>query len=121
MWAIEIPSVGNSLMCRAILPANALTGPIDEKVHLVEAGLLGMSMQRPFISDEASFRAGFDAYVYLFTSRFVDNLEFGVIMTSNTRYSDGAADGRRRGGSTRRSQQANRVQTRLRNHPIMRG
>jgi hypothetical protein len=45
----------------------------------------------------------------------------GVSMTSNTRHSDRAANGRRRVGSTRRSQQANRIQTRLRNHRMRSG
>ncbi|GFG76027.1 TetR/AcrR family transcriptional regulator [Mycobacterium botniense] len=51
------------------------TGLIDETVRLIESGLLGMSMQRPFVSDERSFRAGFDSYIDTVTSRFIDKLE----------------------------------------------
>jgi AcrR family transcriptional regulator len=60
---------------RDIAGERAPAGLIDQTVHLVETGLLGLSMQRPFISDEPSFRADFDAYMHTVTSHFIDNLE----------------------------------------------
>jgi AcrR family transcriptional regulator len=60
---------------RGIAGKRAPASLIDQTVHLIEAGLLGMSMQRPFISDEPSFRADFDAYMHTVTSHFIDNLE----------------------------------------------
>jgi AcrR family transcriptional regulator len=62
-------------LLRGIAGERAPASLIDETVHLVEAGLLGMSMQRPFISDEPSFRADFDAYMHMVISHFIDNLE----------------------------------------------
>jgi AcrR family transcriptional regulator len=60
---------------RDIAGERAPASLIDETVHLVETGLLGMSMQRPFISDEPSFRADFDAFIRTVTAHFVDKLE----------------------------------------------
>jgi AcrR family transcriptional regulator len=60
---------------RAIAGDRAPAGLIDETVRLIETGLLGMSMQRPFTTDESSFRADFDACIGSLTARFVDELE----------------------------------------------
>lgn len=62
-------------MLRGIAGDRAPASLINETVHLVETGLLGMSMQRPFVSDEPSFRADFDAYFQTVTLRFIDKLE----------------------------------------------
>jgi AcrR family transcriptional regulator len=62
-------------LLRDIAGDRAPSGLIDEAVRLIETGLLGMSMQRPFISDETSFRADFDAYIHMVTSRLNDGLQ----------------------------------------------
>ncbi|GAC1407035.1 MAG: hypothetical protein NVS4B6_17230 [Mycobacterium sp.] len=47
---------------------------IDESVHLVEIVLLGMSVQRPFVSDTPGFRADFDAFVDMLIARLTEGL-----------------------------------------------
>jgi AcrR family transcriptional regulator len=64
-----------AFVLRAIAGDRAPAGLIDETVRLIETGLLGMSMQRPFSADESSFRADFDACIQTLTARFVDELE----------------------------------------------
>jgi len=59
---------------RTIVGENAPKGLIDESVHLVEIVLLGMSMQRPFVSDTPGFRADFDALVHILISRLTEGL-----------------------------------------------
>ena len=56
----------------------ASSGLIDETVHMIEIGLLGMSMQRPFVSDEPSFRADFDAFIYMVSSHFHRRIASGL-------------------------------------------
>ncbi len=96
---------------------------INETVHLIETVVLSMSMQRPIIS--RTQLPGRLRRVYshgqLTLHRIHRPIGIGVITTSNTRHSDRAANGRRRLGSTRRSQQANRIRTRLRNRRMRRG
>ena len=60
---------------RAIVGDDAPKGLIDESVHLIEIVVLGMSMQRPFVSDTAGFRADFDAFVHMITSRLSEGLD----------------------------------------------
>jgi AcrR family transcriptional regulator len=60
---------------RAIAGENAPKGLIDESVRLGEIVLLGMSMQRPFVSDAAGFRADFDAIVHMLISRLTEGLD----------------------------------------------
>jgi AcrR family transcriptional regulator len=48
---------------------------IDESVRLAEIMLLGMSMQRPFVSDTSAFRADFDTFVHMLTSRPTEPLD----------------------------------------------
>ena len=50
---------------------------IDELVRLVEIVLLGMSMQRPFISDLPGFRSDFDTFVEMLVSRLSKELDAG--------------------------------------------
>jgi hypothetical protein len=105
---------------RDIADERAPASLINETVHLIETGVLGMSMQRPFIS--RTQLPGRLRRVYSHGHLTLHRpIGIGVIMTSNTRHSDRAANGRRRVGSTRRSQQANRIRTCLRNHRVRRG
>jgi AcrR family transcriptional regulator len=60
---------------RTFAGEDAPKGVIDESVRLVEIMLLGMSMQRPFVSDTAGFRADFDAVVRMLTSHLTDGLD----------------------------------------------
>ena len=60
---------------RTIAGDDAPKGLIDESVHLLEIMLLGMSMQRPFVSDTPGFRADFDAFVHMLTSRITEGLD----------------------------------------------
>lgn len=62
-------------LLRGIAGDHAPNRLIDGTVHLIETGLLGMSMQRPFVSDEPSFRADFDAFIQMVISRFIDGLQ----------------------------------------------
>jgi len=60
---------------RTFAGENAPKGLIDESVRLVEIMLLGMSMQRPFVSDTSGFRADFDAVVRMLTSHLTEGLD----------------------------------------------
>ena len=60
---------------RTIAGENAPKGLIDESVHLVEIVLLGMSMQRPFVSDTGGFRTDFDAFVHMLISRLTEGFD----------------------------------------------
>ncbi len=48
---------------------------IDESVRLFETVLLGMSMQRPFVSDTTAFRRDFDVFAHLLADRITEGLE----------------------------------------------
>ncbi|OBG66443.1 MULTISPECIES: TetR/AcrR family transcriptional regulator [unclassified Mycobacterium] len=48
---------------------------IDESVRLFETVLLGMSMQRPFVSDTSAFRRDFDVFAQLLAARITEGLE----------------------------------------------
>ncbi|OJZ69934.1 TetR family transcriptional regulator [Mycobacterium paraffinicum] len=50
---------------------------IDESVRLFETVLLGMSMQRPFVSDTSAFRRDFDVFAQLLAARITAGLEPG--------------------------------------------
>lgn len=60
---------------RSIVGDDAPQGLIDESVHLVEIALLGMSMQRPFVSDLPGFRRDFDAFVEMFVYRLTKGMD----------------------------------------------
>ena len=60
---------------RTIAGDDAPQGLIDESVHLVEIVLLGMSMQRPFVSDISGFRGDFDAFAQMLAARLTAGLE----------------------------------------------
>ncbi len=62
---------------RTIAGDDAPQGLIDELVRLVEIMLLGMSMQRPFVSDIPDFRGDFDTFVEMFVSRLSKELDAG--------------------------------------------
>ncbi|MFZ1178820.1 MAG: condensation domain-containing protein [Mycobacterium sp.] len=97
-----------------------LASLINETVRLIQTGVLGMSMQRPFIS--RTQLPGRLRRVYSHGRLSLRRpIGIGVSVTSDTRNSGRVANGRRRVGSTRRSQQANRIQTRLRNHRMRSG
>ncbi|OBI05510.1 TetR/AcrR family transcriptional regulator [Mycobacterium scrofulaceum] len=48
---------------------------IDESVRLFETVLLGMSMQRPFVSDTSTFRRDFDVLAQFLAARITEGLE----------------------------------------------
>jgi AcrR family transcriptional regulator len=48
---------------------------IDESVQLIEIVLLGMSMQRPFVSDAPGFRDNFNTFAEMFASRITEGLD----------------------------------------------
>ena len=60
---------------RTIAGADAPQGLIDESVRLFEIVLLGMSMQRPFVSDGSGFRGDFDAIARMLTARLTEGLD----------------------------------------------
>ncbi len=60
---------------RTIAGDDAPQGLIDESVHLFEIVLLGMSMQRPFVSDSSGFRSDFDAFAQMLAARFTTGLD----------------------------------------------
>jgi AcrR family transcriptional regulator len=64
-----------AFVLRAIAGDRAPADLINETVRSIETALLGMSMQRPFATDESSFRANFDACMTTLTARFVDELD----------------------------------------------
>jgi AcrR family transcriptional regulator len=61
-------------LLRTIIGDDAPPGLIDETVHLFEIVLLGMSMQRPFISDTSHFRGEFDAFARMIATHITDGL-----------------------------------------------
>lgn len=61
-------------LLRTIVGDDAPPGLIDETVHLLEIVLLGMSMQRPFISDTARFRGDFDAFARMIATHITEEL-----------------------------------------------
>lgn len=61
-------------LLRTITGGEAPEDAIDESVRLMETVLLGMSMQRPFVSDAARFRADFDSFVYLLIARMIEGM-----------------------------------------------
>ncbi len=62
---------------RTIAGDDAPQALIDESARLVEVMLLGMSMQRPFVSDLPGFRADFDTFVEMLVSRLTQELDAG--------------------------------------------
>lgn len=61
-------------LLRTIVGDDAPPSLIDETVHLVEIVLLGMSMQRPFISDTERFRGDFDAFARMIATHITEGL-----------------------------------------------
>lgn len=64
-------------LLRSITGAEAPDHLIDESVRLMEVVLLGMSMQRPFASDEQRLRADFDSFVRMLITRLFEGLGSG--------------------------------------------
>jgi AcrR family transcriptional regulator len=62
-------------LLRTIIGDDAPPGLIDETVHLFEIVLLGMSMQRPFISDTSRFRSDFDAFARMIGTHITEGLD----------------------------------------------
>lgn len=62
---------------RSIAGNDAPQRLIDESVRLFETVLLGMSMQRPFVSDASGFRRDFDVLAQLLATRITEGLEPG--------------------------------------------
>lgn len=60
---------------RGIVGDDAPQSLIDESVRLFETVLLGMSMQRPFVSDTSGFRRDFDVFAQLLADRITEGLE----------------------------------------------
>ncbi|ORB69144.1 TetR/AcrR family transcriptional regulator [Mycobacterium scrofulaceum] len=60
---------------RGIVGDDAPQSLIDESVRLFETVLLGMSMQRPFVSDTSGFRRDFDAFARMLADRITEGLE----------------------------------------------
>ena len=60
---------------RTITGNDAPQDLIDESVRLFETVLLGMSMQRPFVSDTAGFRRDFDVFAQTLAARITEGLE----------------------------------------------
>ncbi|WP_233211039.1 TetR/AcrR family transcriptional regulator [Mycobacterium sp. shizuoka-1] len=61
-------------LLRTITGADAPADLIDESVRLMEIVLLGMSMQRPFVTDEPRFRGDFDGFVHMLISRLLEGM-----------------------------------------------
>jgi AcrR family transcriptional regulator len=61
-------------LLRGITGADAPEDLIDESVRQMEIVLLGMSMQRPFMTDGPRFRADFDAFVYMLIARMIEGM-----------------------------------------------
>ncbi|KAA0108687.1 TetR/AcrR family transcriptional regulator [Mycolicibacterium sp. P1-5] len=64
-------------LLRSIAGADAPDHVIDESVRLMEVVLLGMSMQRPFASDEQRLRGDFDSFVMMLITRLFESLTSG--------------------------------------------
>jgi AcrR family transcriptional regulator len=62
-------------LLRTIIGDDAPPGLVEETVHLFEIVLLGMSMQRPFISDTSRFRSDFDAFARMIATHITEGLE----------------------------------------------
>ncbi|EFG77984.1 transcriptional regulator, TetR family [Mycobacterium parascrofulaceum ATCC BAA-614] len=60
---------------RGIVGDDAPQSLIDESVRLFETVLLGMSMQRPFVSNASGFRRDFDAFARILADRITEGLE----------------------------------------------
>ncbi|OCB21529.1 TetR family transcriptional regulator [Mycobacterium malmoense] len=60
---------------RGIVGDDAPQSLIDESVRLFETVLLGMSMQRPFVSDASGFRRDFDVFARMLADRITEGLE----------------------------------------------
>lgn len=60
---------------RGIAGDDAPQDLVDESVRLFETVLLGMSMQRPFVSDTKGFRRDFDVFAQLLAARITEGLE----------------------------------------------
>jgi hypothetical protein len=64
-------------LLRSIAGPDAPDHVIDESVRLMEVVLLGMSMQRPFASDEQRLRGDFDSFVIMLITRLFEGLTSG--------------------------------------------
>jgi AcrR family transcriptional regulator len=62
-------------LLRTIVGDDAPPSLIDQTVHLVEIVLLGMSVQRPFISDTERFRGDFDAFARMIATHITEGLK----------------------------------------------
>ncbi|TDO12445.1 TetR family transcriptional regulator [Mycobacterium sp. BK086] len=58
----------------SITGADAPEDLIDESVRLMEIVLLGMSMQRPFVTDAPRFRGDFDRFVLMLITRMIEGM-----------------------------------------------
>jgi AcrR family transcriptional regulator len=61
-------------LLRSITGADVPDDLIDESVRLMEIVLLGMSMQRPFVTDPVRFRADFDRFVLMLITRMIEGM-----------------------------------------------
>lgn len=62
-------------LLRTIIGDDAPPGLVEQTVHLLEIVLLGMSMQRPFISDTSRFRGDFDAFARMIATHITEGLD----------------------------------------------
>lgn len=60
---------------RRIVGSDAPQRLVDESVRLFETVLLGMSIQRPFVSDTSGFRRDFDMFAQMLAARITEGLE----------------------------------------------
>ena len=63
-----------STLLRTITGTDVPDDMIDESVRLMEIVLLGMSMQRPFVSDAPRFRGDFDSFVLMLITRLLEGM-----------------------------------------------
>ncbi len=61
-------------LLRTITGVDAPDDQIDESVRLMEIVLLGMSMQRPFMTDAPRFRGDFDSFVLMLITRLIEGM-----------------------------------------------
>jgi AcrR family transcriptional regulator len=64
-------------LLRTITGADVPAQLIDESVRLMEVVLLGMSMQRPFASDDRGLRADFDSFAHMLSARLIEGMASG--------------------------------------------
>ncbi|MCV7179318.1 TetR/AcrR family transcriptional regulator [Mycolicibacterium sphagni] len=61
-------------LLQTITGTDAQDDMIDESVRLMEIVLLGMSMQRPFVTDAPRFRADFDRFVLMLITQLIEGM-----------------------------------------------